>query len=187
MGALFLWSTGGENPHLNFIYSGMTKSHLNYLFLKGNEVNSYIMLWQTTYYRQLLAQHNEYFSSIEKIKSKHNMTHIKATETTIVVRRLATSTKSNILAHLDPPCSYECLAALWPFAMQTQTGTKGGKRQADHNISQTTTSLRVNKITRQRIMASLATIQRRAKGNPHGRMAVETDIHRPGIRFTCSR
>lgn len=107
-------------------------------------------------------------------------------ETTIVVRWLATSTKSNILVHLDPPRSYACPAALWPSAMQTQSGTKGDRRQADHNISQTTISLRVNKITRQRIRASLATIQHRARGNPRGRMAIEMDIHRPGIRFPCS-
>lgn len=48
----------------------MTKSRLNDLLFKGNETNSYIMLWQTTDYKQLLAQHNKYFSNMEKIKKQ---------------------------------------------------------------------------------------------------------------------
>jgi hypothetical protein len=49
----------GETTHMNFIESGMTSSHLNGLFFKGNEANPYIMLWQTTNYKQLLAQRNK--------------------------------------------------------------------------------------------------------------------------------
>jgi hypothetical protein len=65
---IFLSANWGENLHLNFIDSDMTKSHLNDLVFKGNEANRCIMLWQTTYYIQLLAQRSKNFSNREETK-----------------------------------------------------------------------------------------------------------------------
>jgi hypothetical protein len=61
----------------------MTEPHLNDLVFKGNEANLYIMLWQTTDYRQLQAQHSKYFSNKEENKeSKHITDGLDASRTT---------------------------------------------------------------------------------------------------------